>query len=141
MCASRKMNIKRNILWILILITSYSCQIFDNGENELIMEYYNPKHSMKVIIFEKLGNATVDNSIQASIQGYDYELTDKDIGNVFVADQFEGVKISKDSLLIVNWTDNETVEFIYPKEIRTVKMENRFENNIGKVKIEYKTKE
>lgn len=139
--AEKKMSVKRNILWILILTTFYSCQIFDKGKNELIREYYNPKQSMKVVVFEKLGNATVNNSIQASIQGYDYELTGEDVGNVFVADKFEGINTSKDSLLIVNWIDNETVELIYPKEVRTFKMENRFENDIGKVKIEYKTTE
>jgi hypothetical protein len=39
----------------------------------------------------------------------------------------------------VNWIDNETIEIIYPKKIRTFKMEKQLENNIGKVKIEYKT--
>lgn len=92
---------------------------------------------MKVVVFEKTGNATVNNSIQASIQGYDYELNNEDIGNVFVADQFENPNISKDSVLTVNWIDNETVEFIFPQKIRTFKKESQFENNIGKVKILY----
>ena len=95
---------------------------------------------MKVIVFEKLGNATVNNSIQASIQWYDYELTNEDIGNVFVADKIEGKK-SVDSILIPNWIDNETVEFIHSNSIRTFKTENRFENNLGKVRIEYKINE
>ena len=96
---------------------------------------------MKVIVFEKLGNATVNNSIQASIHGYDYELTNEDVGNVFVADRIEGKKQSVDSILIANWIDNETVEFIHPKSIRTFKTENRFENNVGKVRIKYNTNE
>lgn len=95
---------------------------------------------MKVIVFEKLGNATVNNSIQASIQWYDYELTNEDIENVFVADKIEGKK-SVDSILIPNWIDNETVEFIHSNSIRTFKTENRFENNLGKVRIEYKINE
>jgi hypothetical protein len=93
---------------------------------------------MKVIVFEKLGNATVSNSIHASIQGYGYELTNEDIGNVFVADKFERINVSKDSLLMVNWTDNETVEFIYPAKIRTFTTKNRLENNFVKVNIVYK---
>ena len=125
---------------ILILTLVVSCQIFDKSENRLIKEYYNPKSSMKVIVFEKLGNATVNNSIQASIQWYDYELTNEDIGNVFVADKIEGKK-SVDSILIPNWIDNETVEFIHSNSIRTFKTENRFENNLGKVRIEYKINE
>ena len=96
---------------------------------------------MKVIVFEKLGNATVNNSIQASIHGYDYELKNEDVGNVFVADKIEGIKKSMDSILVANWINNETVEFIHPKNIRTFKTENRFENNFGKVRIEYKTYE
>ena len=71
----------------------------------------------------------MNNSIQASIQWYDYELTNEDIGNVFVADKIEG-KRSVDSILIPNWIDNETVEFIHSNSIRTFKTENRFENNL-----------
>jgi hypothetical protein len=122
---------------ILILILVISCQIFDKSENRLIKEYYNPKSSMKVIVFEKLGNATVNNSIQASIQGYDYELKNEDVGNVFVADKIEGINTRIDSLLIVNWINNETVEFTHSKNIRIFKTESRFKNNIGKVRIEY----
>ena len=96
---------------------------------------------MKVIVFEKLGNATVNNSIQASIHGYDYELKNEDVGNVFVADKIEGINQSIDSILIANWINNETVELVYQKNIRTFKTEKRFENNVGKVRIEYKTNE
>ena len=134
------MKYLRRKIGILILTLVVSCQIFDKSENRLIKEYYNPKSSMKVIVFEKLGNATVNNSIQASIQGYDYELTNEEVGNVFVADKIEGKK-SVDSILIPNWVDNETVEFIHLKSIRTLKTENRFENDVGKVRIEYKTNE
>ena len=137
---ANKMKYLRRTIGILILTLVVSCQIFDKSENRLIKEYYNPKSSMKVIVFEKLGNATVNNSIQASIQGYDYELTNEDIGNVFVADKIEGKK-SVDSILIPNWIDNETVEFIHSNSIRTFKTENRFENNLGKVRIEYKINE
>ncbi len=137
---ANKMKYLRRTIGILILTLVVSCQIFNKSENRLIKEYYNPKSSMKVIVFEKLGNATMNNSIQASIQGYDYELTNEDVGNVFLADKIEGKK-SVDSILIPNWIDNETVEFIHPKSIRTFKTENRFENNVGKVRIEYKTNE
>ncbi|SFZ95050.1 hypothetical protein SAMN05428642_10655 [Flaviramulus basaltis] len=135
------MNVEKNILWVLLIFTVVSCQIFDKSENRIIKEYYNPKQSMKVVVFEKMGNATVNNSIQASIQGYDYELDNEEIGNVFVADQFESSKISKDSILTVNWIDNETAEFTFPHKIRTFKKEKQFENNIGKVKILYQTTE
>src|SRR5690554_6191029 len=138
---AKKMKYLKKTLGILMLFLVFRCQIFEKSENRIIKEYYNPKSSMKVIVFEKLGNATVNNSIQASVHGYDYELKNEDIGNVFVADKIEGIKKSVDSILIANWIDNETVEFIHPKNIRTFKTENRFENNVGKVRIEYKTNE
>lgn len=141
LCASLKTSYLKKTLGILILIFAVSCHIFEKSENRLIKEYYNPKSSMKVIVFEKLGNATVNNSIQASIHGYDYELKNEDVGNVFVADKIERIKQSVDSILIANWIDNETVQFVHPKNIRTFKTENHFENEIGKVRIEYKTKE
>jgi hypothetical protein len=135
---AKKMECLKETLGILMLILVVSCQVFDKSQNRLIKEYYNPKSSMKVIVFEKLGNATVNNSIQASIHEYDYELKNEDVGNVFVADKIEGIK-SVDSILIANWIDNETVEFIHPKNIRAFKTESEFENNVGKVRIEYKT--
>ena len=122
---------------ILILVLVVSCQIFDKSENRLIKEYYNPKSSMKVIVFKKLGNATVNNSIQASIHGYDYVLQNEDVGNIFIADKIEGINESIDSTFIANWIDNENVEFVYPKNIRTFKTEKQFKNNVGKVRIEY----
>jgi hypothetical protein len=134
---AKKMNVRKNTLWILLIFIVFSCQIFNKSENLIIKEYYNPKQSMKVVVFEKTGNATVNNSIQASIQGYEYELNNEDIGNIFVADQFESFKISKDSILTINWINNETVEFIFPQKIRTFKKESQFENKIGKVKILY----
>jgi hypothetical protein len=135
------MNVIKNTLWILLIFTVFSCQIFDKSENRIIEEYYNPKQSLKVVVFEKMGNATVNNSIQASIKGYDYELDNDEIGNIFVADQFESFKISKDSILTINWIDNETVEFTLPHKIRPFKKESQFENNIGKVKIIFQTTE
>lgn len=133
------MKLETKILGILILALVNSCQVFVNGKNELIKEYYNPKQNLKVIVFEKLGNATANNSIQISIHRHNYKLTDKEVGNIFVADQIEGIKTSKDSLLSINWLDNETVDIIYPTSIRTFKTEKLFEDKIGKVKIDYKT--
>ena len=79
----------------------------------------------------------MNNSIQASIHGYDYELQNEDVGNIFVADKIEGINQSIESMFIVNWIDNENVEFVCPKNIRTFKTEKQFENNVGKVRIEY----
>jgi hypothetical protein len=127
------MIIRKNTLWILLIFIAVSCQVFDKSDNRIIKEYYNPKQNMKVVVFEKTGNATVNNLIQSSIQGYDYELNSEDIGNVFVADQFQNIK---NSILTINWIDNETVEFTFPHKIRHFK-KSQFKNNIGKVKILY----
>ena len=135
---------KRNVLWILITVCIFSScqfQLFDNGGNEILKEYYNPQGSLKVVFFEKPGNATVRNSIHASIQDYDYKLTSEEIGNIFIANQFEFINKAKDSLILVNWIDNETVHFVYPKNIQTFKKEEVFDSNLGKVKVSYKSVE
>ena len=133
------MKLERKILGLLVLTLLNSCQIFDDGRNELIKEYFNPKQSLKLIVFEKYGNATTNNSIQASIHDYNYKLTDKEIGNIFVADQIKSIKTSKDSLLNVKWIDNETIEVVYPVSIRTFKTEKVFKSKTGEIKIDYKT--
>ncbi|MEP0264918.1 hypothetical protein [Dokdonia sp.] len=129
----------KKIIWVFIIFPIFSCQFWGDSENIMIKEYYNPKSNMKVVIFEKLGNATVNNSIQASIHGPNFELNNAEVGNIFVADKIEGIKKSKDSLLIVNWIDNATVEFTYPKKVRIFKTEKQFENNNRKVRIKYKS--
>ena len=125
------------IIGLILFTTITSCQIFEKDKNKLIKEYYNPKSSMKVIVFEKFGNATVNNSIQASILGYDCELNNEEIGNVFIADKYERFKKSKDELLFINWLDDESVEINYTEQLRIFKMEETLGSNFGKVEIKY----
>lgn len=132
-------HLKNIILAILILLTN-GCQIFGGSENVLIKEFYNPRQSMKVIVFEKLGNATTSNSIQLSVERYDYELKISDTGNIFIADEIEGITYSKDSLIQVNWIGNKTVEINYPASVRIFKIEEKFENNVGEVEIKYNSR-
>lgn len=124
---------------LMLFATITSCQFFENSENLLIKEFYNPRQSMKVIVYER-GNATTNNSIHASIEGYDYELRNTDKGNIFIADEFEKTKFTKDSFLLVNWISNELVEINYPASVRIFKIEERFENSIRKVEIKHNSR-
>ncbi len=130
-------TLMRNIFLTLTFGLLLSCQPFDNPKNVMIKEYYNSKQSLKVIVFEKTGNATANSSIQASIEGYDYELDDNDIGNILIADKIELSKLQRDEILKIKWKDNENIEISFPNNLRVFKTEKQFENNIGRVKIEY----
>ena len=113
----------------------FSCNIFDENENTIVKEIYNPQKSLKVIVFEKSGNATVNNSIQVSIENKDYKLTNSDNGNTFIADKKEFLKLTNDSLILVKWFDNKKVEINYPSDAEIFKIEKSVESRIGKVKV------
>ena len=55
----------------ILIVTTFlilsSCQIFDDGTNSIITEKLSPNKRLKLIVFEKTGNATTDSSIHASI--------------------------------------------------------------------------
>ncbi len=113
----------------------FSCNIFDEGKNTIVKEFYNPQKSLKVIVFEKSGNATANNSIQVSIESKDYKLTNSDNGNTFIADKKEFLKLPNDSLILVKWFDNKKVEINYPSDAEIFKIEESVESEIGKVKV------
>lgn len=118
-----------------LILLSCACHPFDKSENRLIKTYQNPSASMQLIVFEHLGNTTTNNSIQASIQSSSFQLDNNERGNIFIADQIENILITKDSLLLVNWLNDQELELIYPDEIRIFKNVNHIEPNIH---IKYK---
>lgn len=132
-----KIAFTKPALCLLLFLAVQACEIFEKQESQIIKEYPNPENSLKVLIFEKTGNATVGNSIHASLEHWDYDLKNDALGNVFIADKPEGVNTSKDSLIIVNWIDNLNVEFIYSEKLSVYKKENRVEKN-GSLKIQFK---
>lgn len=122
---------------MLLSIFIIGCKIFDESPNKLIKEYYNPKQNSKAIVFEKLGSATVNNSLHVSFERYNYDLKDSDSGNIFIADRVKDLNYLKDSLILVNWISNDTLEISYPASVRTFKMEEMLETEFRKVIIKY----
>jgi len=126
------MNINLNSFWFLIFLAFSNCQIFDNGQNEIIKEYANSDQSLKLIVFKRLGNATAKRSVQVSLKNYDYKLRDSDKGNIFIADGIEKTGYPDDSLVLVDWKNNVTVEINYPAEIKIFKIEEKIKSQTGK---------
>ncbi|WP_269243512.1 hypothetical protein [Flavobacterium limnophilum] len=129
------MKIPKIYYCLFALFMLFSCNIFDEGKNTIVKEFYNPQKSLKVIVFEKSGNATANNSIQVSIESKDYKLTNSDNGNTFIADKKEFLKLPNDSLILVKWFDNKKVEINYPSDAEIFKIEESVESEIGKVKV------
>lgn len=135
----RKMKISI-ILSTLILFIFSGCNIFEESKNLILKEYSNPKKNLKIIVFKKNGNATVNNSIQFLVENNNHILENADFGNIFIIEETEFKNLSKDSLFLVKWSGNYTVEISYPNEAKIIKKEKNIENGIGKVNIIYKTK-
>ncbi len=108
-------------LLLIFPILFFSCQNSDEGVNKLIKEFYNPNQSLKAIVFIKSGNATVNNSIQVSIVGYEYVLKNDDVGNLFIADKIEKTKRTIDSIIDVEWKTRDSLYLEYSKELRLFK--------------------
>lgn len=128
----RTLKIIYSLFFLLILV---SCNIFDESKNTIVKEFYNPQKSLKVIVFEKGGNATANNSVQVSVESDKYVLKNSDKGNIFIADETEFMKLPKDSLILVKWFDNNKVEINYPSESNIFKIEESVQTEIGKVKV------
>lgn len=129
------MKIPKTYYCLFALLMIWSCNTFDESKNIIVKEFYNPQKSLKVIVFEKTGNATVNNSIQVSIESKDYNLTNADNGNTFIADKKGFLKLPNDSLILVKWVDNKKVEINYPSDAEIFKIEKSVESEIGKVKV------
>ena len=112
----------------------FSCNIFDESKNTIVKEFYNPQKSLKVIVFEKNGNATVNNSIHVSVKSYNYKLQNSDTGNIFISDEKELVKFPSD-LILVRWLGNNKVQINYPSKSTILKIEKNVKSDIGEVKV------
>ena len=113
----------------------FSCNIFDESKNTVVAEVYNPQKSLKVIVFEKSGNATTNNSVQVSVESDKYKLKDSDKGNIFIADETGLMNLPKDSLVLVKWFGNNKVEINYPSEAHIIKIEENVQSENGEVKV------
>lgn len=108
-------------------------------ENVLIKEVYNPRQALKVVVFEKGGNATLDNSIHYLLAGYDYELGDSDTGNILIMDKVDGLSMPKEQIFSAEWKNDSTLVISYPNAVRVYKRLLVFESFMGRITIDYNT--
>lgn len=133
---TRKM--KHRFLVIIILLVS--CDFLPKGENQVILENHSPDKLNKAVIFEKHGNATVNNSIQISIIPSEANLTSTQIGNILVADQIANSS-EKSDLISLRWLDNQKVEIFYANSLKLIFANDSLIINNKNIKIEYLEKD
>lgn len=128
----------------ILIVTTFlilsSCQIFDDGTNSIITEKLSPNKRLKLIVFEKTGNATTDSSIHASIIPSQTKLNNKHKGNIFIADEFHKTNYSRDSFLLIKWIDDSTIEINYPSLVRLFKIEEYLNMENEEIKIMHKSR-
>ena len=136
---NRMKRILKTIL-ILLILTVAGCNIFDKGQNSIISEHLSPDKRIKVIVFEKSGNASTNSSIHASVIENNFKLRNTDKGNIFIADEFEKTNYSRDSFLLVNWINNSIVEINYPSLVRLFKIEEKFKIDKKEIMIKHNSR-
>jgi hypothetical protein len=94
----------------------------------------NNSKTKKAVLLENSGNATVDNSLQVSVVDYNYQVSNKDLGNVFIVDSDHGKTILDSVSIGFTWTSQDTLQIDYDKKLRTFTQEN----SINGVTIIYK---
>jgi hypothetical protein len=109
----------KTVLFLSFCFCFCSCfQLFDVGENTFIRESYNPQQSRKAILFQKAGNATLDNSLQVTIAGYDHELDNKEVGNTFTVDSDHNRTRQDSGSISFTWLSNDTLQIDFDKHLR-----------------------
>ena len=121
------------ILLSLFLISSCSLDL-GTGESTTLKQLANNSKTKKAILLENNGNATVDNSLQVSVVDFNYQVSNKDLGNTFIVDRDHGKTILDSASIGFIWTSQDTLQIDYDKRLRTFAQEN----NINGVTIIYK---
>jgi hypothetical protein len=122
-------------LVFLITITFASCfSLFDDPHTTFVKEQPNPSKTKKAVLLENAGNATVDFSLQVSILDYDYVLSGKELGNVFVVDRDHGATGLTPASINFEWISNDTLQIDYDQKLRTFSQEK----NVDGIIIIYK---
>lgn len=120
---------------LISLITGYGCDLFNTDSNVIIGEHFNPSKTLKVVVLEKLGNATVNNSTHVSVVPADYNSNRIKAGNIFVAEIIEHIYDSRDSLVLVSWTSDDSLGINYPSLSDIYKIEERVEINLKPITV------
>jgi hypothetical protein len=121
------------ILFLLFLISSCNL-ILGPGDSTTLKEVSNNLKTKKAVLFENNGNATVDNSLQVSVVDYNYQDSNKDLGNTFIVDRDHGQTILDSNSIGFTWMSQDTLQIEYDKKLRTFIKEN----SINGVTVIYK---
>ncbi|WP_133551304.1 hypothetical protein [Pedobacter duraquae] len=95
---------------------------------------YNQKKTKKAMVFIKDGNATTDNSLHVILENADFELTDAELGNVFIVNSDHNSATLDSNAINLTWLSEKTLEISFDSKLRTFKKANE----IYGVKIIYK---
>jgi len=99
-----------------------------------LKEAYNHKKTKKAMVFMNGGNATTDNSLHVILENADFELTDAELGNVFIVDSdHSSTKLDSNSINLT-WLSEKTLEISFNSKLRTFKKANEIDG----VEILYK---
>jgi hypothetical protein len=120
---------------IPLLLISCSPGLGDNRVT-FVKASSNPAKTMKAVLLQNDGNATVDFSLQVSVIKNDDTFTKKGPGNAFIVDANHGATTLDSSSVNFTWLSNDSLQIDYNKNLR-VFLKN---NNVNAVKLTYKTK-
>jgi hypothetical protein len=121
--------IKFILTFITALVLTSCFNLFGSGANSLIKESYNQQSGRKAILFLKEGNATLDNSLQVSVVGYDYELEKNVVGNAFTVDSDHNKAPQDSSSINFVWLTNDSLRIDFDKRLRTF-IQNSYVNGV-----------
>jgi len=109
---------------LIILELLQSCgDLLSDSKNIMIIEKSNSEKSHKLSFFVKEGGATVGNSYHISALTVNEEITDMDVGNVFIADDHDGAIPDDTSRVKFRWIHNDTATIAFDHRLRVFKME------------------
>ena len=111
------------IFFLLFLISSCNLDL-GTGDSTTLKQVANNSKTKKAVLLENSGNATVDNSLQVSVVDYNYQVSNKDLGNVFIVDRDHGKTILDSVSIGFTWTSQDTLQIDYDKKLRTFTQEN-----------------
>lgn len=123
-----------HFILMLLTITIASCSpMFEDNPCTLLKEVYNHNKTKKALVVMNGGNATTDNSLHVILENADFELTDAELGNVFIVDSdHNSAKLDSNSINLT-WLSEKTLEISFDSKLRTFKKANEIDG----VKIVY----
>ena len=117
-------------------LTSCLSSPLSDGSDTIIKESSNERHDKKTILFLRQAGATVGDSYQVTVMGFNNKFDTTSVGNTFTVDTDHN-KTSLDSTSInFTWLSNDTLQIDYDKLLRTFIQEQK----VAGVTIIYKAR-